>query len=397
MKKTATLLLTLCLLLMAFASTKAQTIVYNSTSSQYYRIPAMATAYDGTLLLFGDNRYSHNADVGSSGNARIDVMLTRVSYNTSSATYSSPSTSTATNITSGYSSISQCYGDAAVVADRESNNVRLICVGGSNGWTSNKEHYTMLSTNNGQTWSTPTLLSVPNTSDINGFFFASGRIFQSRVIKNGSYYRIYTALLTPAYENRVYYSDDFGGSWTQLGGTAVTSGDEAKLEELPNGDVIISSRYAGGRRFNKYHYTNTATAAGSWGTQGSCAFTAGCAVNGEMLTFEAYRTSDNTQVTLMLLSTATGYSRISVKVFYREIDNNTTVSDLSNINNWSSYGPLPNTSSSGAYSTMTLLKNNNIGLFYEGQSEAGYDLYYIAYTLEELTNQAYTFDEPVVV
>lgn len=50
-------------------------------------------------------------------------------------------------------------------------------------------------------------------------FIASGRIFQSSIIKVGSHYRIYAAMCARPNGNRVIYSDDFGHSWKALGGT----------------------------------------------------------------------------------------------------------------------------------------------------------------------------------
>lgn len=74
---------------------------------------------------------------------------------------------------------------------------------------------------------------------------------QSRSIKAGSHYRIYSALLSPHYGNAVIYSDDFGSTWKLLGNPAsypIPDGDEAKVEELPDGSVVLSSRKDNGHR-----------------------------------------------------------------------------------------------------------------------------------------------------
>ena len=95
-------------------------------------------------------------------------------------------------------------------------------------------------------------------------FFASGRICQSSLVKHGSYYRIYSVLTT----NRgslVVYSDDFGGKWHPLGGSdacPAPQGDEAKIEELPDGSVLLSCRMYGGRYFNIFRYSDAAGAQG---------------------------------------------------------------------------------------------------------------------------------------
>lgn len=427
------------LILIGAASLHAQTpvAVYNATcGSQYYRIPAIVTASNGDLLFFNDNRKDNNSDVGRRGSNQngIDLLVKRLPYNTTSKSYST-TFSSPLNITpsSTKTSGSYCYGDPAVVADRESGEVLVLTIGGAGAssglWTGNKTSFAIKSTDNGQTWGAPVQLSLPTVttygSSVAGFFFASGRILQSKVIKKqgASYYRIYSAILSYEWDNanssytnrnRVFYSDDFGTTWNLLGSSyAQTSADEAKLEELPNGDLILTTRKGGGRYINKYTYTNTETATGSWGAfEQSYAFTGGCAINADMLTMTAYRKSDNRQVTLLLLSTATGTpdeeatsyaknGRYDIKIFYHEIDNNTTVANLTS-SGWAVTSfTLPNTSVFGGYSAMTLQADDKIGVYYEGNTSlcasAGNDfsnLYYIAYTLEQLTGNAYTLTDP---
>lgn len=421
-------LLALLLLLVGTVALNAQTqtpieVYTGDCGSQYYRIPAIVTASNGDLLFFNDNRKDNNSDVGRRGSNQngIDLLVKRLPYNTTSQSYST-TFSSPLNITpsSTKTSGSYCYGDPAVVADRESGEVLVLTIGGAGAssglWTGNKTSFAIKSTDNGQTWGAPVSLSLPtvtNNNNVAGFFFASGRILQSKVIKKQgkSYYRIYSAILS--YErdnanssytnrNRVFYSDDFGTTWNLLGSSyAQTSADEAKLEELPNGDLILTTRKGGGRYINKYTYTDTETADGSWGAfEQSYAFTGGCAINADMLTMTAYRTSDNQQVTLLLLSTATGSSRTDIKIFYHEIDDSTTVASLTS--GWTPTSfTLPNTSVFGGYSAMTLQADDRIGVYYEGNtalcSAAGNDfsnLYYIAYTLEQLTGNAYTLTDP---
>lgn len=422
-------LLALLLLLVGAVALNAQTqtpieVYTGDCGSQYYRIPAIVTASNGDLLFFNDNRKDNNSDVGRRGSNQngIDLLVKCLPYNTTSQSYST-TFSSPLNITpsSTKTSGSYCYGDPAVVADRESGEVLVLTIGGAGAssglWTGNKTSFAIKSTDNGQTWGAPVQLSLPTVttygSSVAGFFFASGRILQSKVIKKqgASYYRIYSAILSYEWDNekssytnrnRVFYSDDFGTTWNLLGSSyAQTSADEAKLEELPNGDLILTTRKGGGRYINKFTYTDTATAAGSWGSCGQdFAFTDGCAINGDMLTMIAYRVSDNQQVTLLLQSTATGSSRTDIKIFYHEIDNNTTVDSLTS--GWTPTSfTLPNTSVFGGYSAMTLQADDKIGVYYEGNTDlctlAGNDfsnLYYITYTLEELTGNAYTLTNP---
>lgn len=413
------------LILIGAASLHAQTpvAVYTSTNTQYYRIPAIVTASNGDLLLFNDDRHTSNSDVGSNTSSNgIDLLVKRLSWD--GTAYGSVGNSL--NITPNKSQATWCYGDPAVVADRESNEVLVLAIGGLNGWTSNTTSYSIRSHNNGQTWDAPVQLNFgtssfprPTDHNVNGFFFASGRILQSKVIKVGSYYRIYVAFLyttngtgdNTAKFNQVYYSDNFGSTWNLLGAAAQSYADEAKLEELPNGNLIISTRTAGGRYFNTFTYSNVQNGIGSWGAvRQYYRFTTNssstCTINGDMLTMTAYRTSDNQQVILLLQSTIAGRSnstdaadsRKNVKIFYHEIDNNTTGAILTS--GWTATSfILPNTSTFGGYSAMTMQADDKIGVYYEGNTTTNgvndySNLYYITYTLEELTGNAYTLTDP---
>ncbi len=83
----------------------------------------------------------------------------------------------------------------------------------------------------------------------------------------GKYYCVYTVLCTRS-GNRILYSDEFGQTWKVLGrdlAEAAPYGDEAKIEELPDGNVLLSSRAMGGRHINIYTYEDKKTATGSWG------------------------------------------------------------------------------------------------------------------------------------
>lgn len=425
MNKLNNFFLMLVLVFISAASLHAQTpvAVYTSTNTQYYRIPAIVTASNGDLLLFNDDRHTSNSDVGSNTSSNgIDLLVKRLSWD--GTAYGSVGNSL--NITPNKTPAAMCYGDPAVVADRESNEVLVLAIGGTLSWTSNTTSYSIRSHNNGQTWDAPVQLNFgtssfprPTDHNVNGFFFASGRILQSKVIKVGNYYRLYVAFLyttngtgdNTAKFNQVYYSDDFGSTWNLLGTAAQSYADEAKLEELPNGNLIISTRAAGGRYFNTFTYSDVQNGMGSWGTHRQFyRFTTNasstCTINGDMLTMTAYRTRDNQQVTLLLQSTITGRSsssdaadsRKNVKIFYHEIDNNTTGAILTS--GWTATSfTLPNTSTFGGYSAMTMQADDKIGVYYEGNTTTNgvndySNLYYITYTLELLTGDDYTLTDP---
>ena len=278
------------------------------------------------------------------------------------------------------------YGDPAVVADRESDEVLVMAVAGctvygnSSTTRSNPNIIAAIrSLDGGETWQTP----VDQTEMIYGLFdrgkplaaafIGGGRIFQSRIVKTGKYYRLYAAMCARPNGNRVIYSDDFGRTWNALGGasaTPVPDGDEPKCEELPDGRVIISSRAGGGRLLNIYTYTNTATGEGTWGTQtkatmsGLSASPSSNPTNGEMLIVPVVRKSDSQSMYLVLQSVPTKTSRVNVGIFYKELAD---ISDIRNVSTladgWDGFYQVSNTVS--AYSSMDLQADDKIGFFYE--------------------------------
>ena len=278
------------------------------------------------------------------------------------------------------------YGDPAIVMDREHNEVLVMAVAGCTVYTSsttNRQNPNLIaairSLDGGETWQQP----VDQTEDIYGLFdggnpmaaafVGGGKIFQSRIVKVGDYYRIYAALAARPNGNRVIYSDDFGRTWKALGGasaTPVPNGDEPKCEELPDGRVIITSRTGGGRLLNIYTYTNTRTGDGKWEVEtkatmsGLSASPSSNPTNGEMLIVPAKRLNDSKLLYVALQSVPTGGGRNNVGIFFKEL------ADISDIRNlaafsagWDGFYQVSTTAS--AYSSIELQADDKIAFFYE--------------------------------
>ena len=235
-----------------------------------YRIPAIATTRKGHLIALTDRRYCQ-FDIGY---GRIDIVA-RTSRN-NGRTWCPD---TVIQRGSGIDKSDDCgYGDAALVADRTSNRLLCMSVTGCtpyiNGTRVQPNRIARwYSPDGGKSWTKAEDVTdhfynlLPNTRTM---FIGSGRIMQSRVVKTGKYFRLYCSVLTRTQMgaddvacNYVLYSDDFGGSWAILGGSSLDGydspcldGDEPKTEELPNGDVILSSRKWYGRFFNVFHFNN---------------------------------------------------------------------------------------------------------------------------------------------
>lgn len=276
------MILTAALAIVSAASWAQTTLWATDTARhEYYRIPAIV-AYDEQVIAFADNRSGVTdatswGDVGSKGNISIE---TRRSTD-GGRTWSTARCAVRGTGSGGYD---QSHGDAAVVRDRRTGRMLIMTGSGDVGYGRSKvstpgdysealkvgRYY---SDDDGRTWTggevTQEIYDMyRGHGNIYRLFFTSGKICQSRRIKHGAYHRIYSAVVTNE-GSLVVYSDDFGGTWKPLGGAdarPAPEGDEAKIEELPDGSVLLSCRRSGrdGRCFNIYTYDNKKSGSGSW-------------------------------------------------------------------------------------------------------------------------------------
>ena len=394
-----------------------------TTAAIPYRIPAIATAKNGNIIAVADYRHSR-ADIGMATNGRIDLRarISKDNGQTWGEIFDIIQGKGAAGIDASNNDMYVGFGDPAIVADRESNRVLVISCSGNvsfpNGQRNNHQgiaHF--YSEDNGETWSTPEDRSEPiykqfdatQHGPVRAMFVGSGKISQSQYIKVGDYYRIYCAVLVKnvsgTHVNFVLYSDDFGETWTVLGGAEnspiPSGGDEPKADELPDGSVIISSRTTGGRYYNIFSYTDSKKAEGTWGTyqfsgssnKGTIAVSN--STNGEIMFVPVTRKADNKDMYLALQSVPLGSGRANVGIYYKELE---TLADFvspdSIAANWD--GRHQSSYLSSAYSTMCLQQDNNVGFLYEedthGTSGGGYTIVYKNYSIEYLTDSAYTYN-----
>ena len=397
-----------------------------TTNDIPYRIPAIATAKNGNIIAVADYRHSR-ADIGMATNGRIDLRA-RISTDngeTWGEIFDIIQGKGANGIDPSNNDMYVGFGDPAIVADRESDRVLVISCSGNvsfpNGQRNNHQgiaHF--YSEDCGETWSTPVdraehiYAQFDNTQHgpVRAMFVGSGKISQSQYIKVGDYYRIYCAVLVKnvngTHVNFVLYSDNFGESWTVLGGGEVSpipsGGDEPKADELPDGSVIISSRTTGGRIYNIFTYTDCKKAEGSWGTSkysnsnNNGTIAVSNSTNGEIMFVPAKRTADDKKVYLALQSVPLGSGRANVGIYYKELE---TLEDFITPEaiaaDWD--GRHQSSYLAGAYSTMTLQHDNNIGFLYEedtyGTNGGGYTIVYKNYSIEYITDSAYVYDADV--
>ena len=374
---------------------------------QYYRIPAIVSLADGRLLAIADDRHNSNADIG--GNQGIDIVG-KFSDDGGKTWSDTLMIADGNKRRQGFDN---SHGDAAVVVDHETGKLLIMCASGKQGFMNSTlsnplrvGRYT--SDDRGLTWQGSDVTSdiygiFADCPEVNALFFSSGRICQSTLIKRGEYYRIYSAMCGPAAVGcLVLYSDDLGQTWHALGGpearpTAAPFGDEAKVEELPDGRVLLSCRSkqtaTSGRLFNIYDYVN-----GSWGEMAvsndpeSGTYSQDCSCNGELLIVPVVRNSDRRQMHLALQSVPRGAGRQCVSIYYKPLLDSGDYDEPSDFSwGWNCFQVTENYS---AYSTMVSTAGGDIAFFYEdcndNNSTSAYDLLFKRLTIERITEGRYS-------
>lgn len=386
-----------------------------------YRIPAITTASNGDLIAVADYRYCR-MDIGfaGTGDGRIDLRA-RISKDNGHTWQ--PHFTIVKGKGRALDAFHTGFGDPCIIADKNSSKVFLLsCAGNVSFPAGTREKHQgiaiMHSEDNGQTWSEPKdiaeniygMFDNCKRGPVRAMFIGSGKIHQSRYTKVDKYYRLYCSNLVTDVNgerlNYVLYSDDFGNNWNVLGekdDVPIINGDEPKVEELPDGRIVISSRCGGGRLFNIFEFENKEKATGKWGKQafsgaennGTTAKSNAC--NGEILILPVVRISDNKQTNLVLQSVPFGPGRTNVGIYYKELGDKSAYDTPANFaKDWN--GSIQASALPSAYSTMTLQADNTIGFLFEEETYCsswggGYTIKYQKYSIEGITNGAYKIDE----
>ena len=389
-----------------------------------YRIPAIATTANGYVFAINDYRPCGN-DIGF---GEVDLVMRHSTK--AGAEWDGHSWTEPVTIADGVGKEAKetwltGFGDPAIVADREHNEILVMSVCGNRlcwhgnygaGTNENPENPNRMArlrikfNEATQEWEATqpeevTYEIYPLFKDKNGkahvgsMFIGAGRMAQSSMIKVGDYYRIYCAVWaveTGSYRhhNYVLYSDDFGETWNLLGelgndfnDSPAPYGNEPKCEELPDGSLLLSSRKGYGRYYNVFHYSNFEKAEGKWD---------GVVSTDAVGNLKFGRNDTNGEVlrigNILFQSVPTGDSRSNVAVYYKLLSNDSatyTPTDLSN--NWTK---IEVSDRGSAYSSMCILPDvETIGLFYE-EEPGGYSMVYVPISIKEHVN-ATTYTEGI--
>lgn len=395
---------------------EAVTVFTTGGNNPYaYRIPSLLCLNDGTLLAFTDERRGRMADIGDGKDVDscfIDVC-TRVSHNDGTTWGATRKILAGNHQSTGYD---YAYGDCATVVDRATGRILLMNGSGRHGFFSptHKECVARsVSDDGGRTWNTAEWTSrlYQDDSQMVQLFVSSGRMVQSRRAKPGCTARIYAGINTRRVipdraggngGSRVAWSDDFGETWHYLGGIAATpapEGDECKVEELPDGNLLLSCRTndSHGRYFNLFTFTDWERGEGSWdttvqsGRETTDGQTFGARCNGELLLVPAKRVSDGRRMHVLLQSIPANDGRRNVSIYWKPLAEKANYDEARDfVGGWTLF---PVSHKGSAYSTMTLDRHGHVAFYYEedGAGFHGYDMRFRSLSLEEITGGAFAY------
>ena len=331
-----------------------------------YRLPAICTGLDGTLITAADRRIDPRDLPGN-----IDIIIRRSTDN--GDTWSEPV-------------IAADFGgngasDPALVVDRTTGNI-ILMFASHNGLfastPSNKIRFNVSrSMDNGLTWSKPKDLSDQIYSSWHAAWVASGSAHQ---LRSG---RIVAVVgVRPdagrTLTNHMIYSDDGGESWKFSQGSPNPSGggDESKIIELDNGNLLMNIRSSGG-----YRKTSISTDGGeSWSPSQVENQLIDPRVNADLIRYTS--TLDGFDKSRLLFSNPRDPSqRRNLHVYLSTDEGVTWPTDYSK----QIYEGL------SGYSSLTILKDGTIGLFYENGENELYQLYFTRFSLNWLTGGKDTY------
>ncbi len=337
--------------------------------SMNYRIPAIVTAKDGTLITATDKRWTGPFDLPK----HIDVLIRRSTDK--GCTWSAPFTLAGEGTDVG-------FGDPALVVNRKNGEIICLFASGRGFFQSTAASpiriYQSKSGDMGLTWSAPQDLTAqiygagcpnPVTQNWQGAFVTSGNAVQ---LKSGRLMAVLPVRETTGRNitNFVLYSDDHAKTWKVSPNRASSNGNEAKMVGLENGQILMSIRSEGGFRMFNLSKDQGMT----WGMPYAQTSIVDPYCNGDMIRYTAVSEGYNRNRLLHSTPWSSLRNNISVLLSY---DEGVT---------W----PLRKTIYSGAsaYSSLCILNDGTIGMYYEAGEYETYQMYFVRFSLNWLSGGA---------
>ncbi|MGL5682424.1 MAG: sialidase family protein [Marinifilaceae bacterium] len=337
--------------------------------SKFYRIPAIETANDGSLVSVTDRRPYHNGDLPQA----IDLYVRRSTDN--GQTWSEPL------MIAGEGDDKNGFGDAAIVKTK-SGKLVVLFVGYKGLWDSSHDNpqrqFMCTSDDNGITWSKPVELthffygptsSNPDTKDWDAFFITSGR---GLCTEDGHILFAIPTRVRGRQGLSVYTigSADEGKTWKimDIKAPATRAGDESKITQINDGQLIMSVR--------RHHKRDVVY---------------GKIVNDEIVWEQPVRHEDLTDPfcngeVMVYSSTNHGADKNRMIHSLCYAKNRSNVSVLLSYDEGKTF-PIRKTicPSLSAYSTLCVLEDGTIGCYYEDGSHE-MDIIFVRFSMDWLTD-----------
>ena len=332
--------------------------------SKFFRIPAIITAKDGTLVTATDRRKYNNNDLPED----IDIIL---NYSSRGGQFWGGPAFLALG-----RGVGKGFGDCALAHTRDEGGLIAVYVGGAGFWLSTPDEpqrlYCRRSTDNGLSWSPAVdithYLYGPDCPDTirrkwwgafcasgNGLLTSMGRILFVAAVREGEAWSA---------NDYVLYSDDNGETW-QCSQRACVGGDEAKVVELHDDRILMSIRHQGERWFNISEDGGVTWRDTVFAGKGITA----PACNGDIIRYDR---KDGTSVLLHSLPIGDKRENVAVMLSYDEGKS------------WSLGRVI--VPYSAAYSSLCILPAGTIGMYVEEDPNGGdhYEMVFYNFTLEWL-------------
>lgn len=335
------------------------TIVFaeNSDDCHYYRIPAMCLDAQGNIVAVTDRRYENIGDLGYR-NTSIDISTKR-------STDGGKTWGEQHFIARGDTSqlLGYGFGDASLTLTQSGKILCLMACGeGPKGFRRGLKHTSVsTSEDGGITWSEPRIIPFPG--NIHSAFITSGK---GLVDADGDIL-LMACVLPQDYpdpmpwpwpiEPHLYYSKDEGQTWTMQAEAVIARGDESKLELLPDGRLLFSSRNGvyGPRIMNTA--SKGEDGIWHWGESHPSEGLVANSCNGDIILWK---------------------DGMVIHSYIKDKDQRTGLTLAVSCDNGASWTDfLTLQSGPAAYSTMVCFKNGDIGILYEDGSrseDGGYDI-----------------------
>lgn len=349
-----------------------RSLVFNKgdEGSEFYRIPAIAVANDGTIVAVADRRNESLKDLP--GN--IDVVCRRSTDN--GKTWSDLTVVAKCDEAGG-------YGDPAIGVDRLTGDIVCVMTHGNGLWESTPEDHAYImvsrSHDNGATWSipvniTPSLFRTAVEKDSNApiecvsAFASSGALSR---LENGNLMFVLVVRDNPKKWSNVKdyacVSTDGGFTWNVAGEPADTDGDEAKIVQLTDGKLLMSIR---NRRKGAHKFAVSADEGKTWSPVRSeqSVIEPGC--NGDIIRY------NHKGVNALLLSVPNDEKERKNVTLFVSHDEGESWKKLLTI-----------CDDKSAYSSLVALPDGSLGcLVEEGAPDGGWQLWFTRYDFDTLFN-----------